>query len=307
MIATNWCKGSAAYTANPNGTVVTIGNFDGVHLGHHALLRQTLRCAADLNAATCAFTLDPPPVSVLRPTAFNPRLQTLSEKVATLRALGIDEIVVERFDQPFAELSAEAFARQILGERLRARAVVVGWNFRFGKGRQGSVEHLERWLGIPVHGVEPVLFGDTPVSSSRIRKSIQRGALDDAAALLGRSYAVSGKVEHGSARGRTLGFPTANVDITGRLLPPHGVYAVRATLPNGEHRAGVANLGARPTFGQHSPTLEVHLLDWTGDLYGQHLAVAFGEQLREERAFDGPDALQRQIGLDIEAARAVLR
>lgn len=307
MIATSWCNGSASYQAEPNGTVVTIGNFDGVHLGHQALLQQTLRCASELGASACVFTLDPPPMRVLRPETCTPRLQTLPEKAATLLDLGVDAIVVERFDEAFADLSAEDFARDILGRRLQARAVVVGWNFRFGKGRQGTVADLERWLGIPVYDVEPVLVDNVAVSSSRIRTAIQAGDLVQARALLGRRYTISGIVEEGSARGRTLGFPTANINVEGRLLPPQGVYAVLATLPDGEVRKAVANLGARPTFGQHPPNLEVHLLDWSGDLYGQSLTIAVTDRLRDEQTFASPSALREQIEVDIDRAREALR
>ena len=307
MIATSWCNGSASYQAEPNGTVVTIGNFDGVHLGHQALLQRTLQCASEMDASPCVFTLDPPPMRLLRPETCTPRLQTLPEKAATLRDLGVEAIVVERFNAAFADLSAEGFARDILGRRLQAKAVVVGWNFRFGKGRQGTVADLERWLGIPVYNVEPVLVDGVAVSSSRIRAAIQAGELGQARRLLGRRYAIRGVVEQGSARGRTLGFPTANVNVAGRLLPPHGVYAVLATLPDGEVKKAVANLGERPTFGQHPPNLEVHLLDWSGDLYGQPLTVTMTERLRDEQTFANPSALREQIEVDIARARDVLR
>ena len=158
-----------------------------------------------------------------------------------------------------------------------------------------------------MYGVELVRVDDTTVSSSQIRAFLRSGDLAQARALLGRHYDLTGAVEGGSARGRTLGFPTANVCIADRLLPPHGVYAVYATLPSGERRHGVANLGARPTFGQNTPTLEVHLLDWTGDLYGQPLRVAFASKLRDERAFSSSDALRDQIADDIACARATLR
>ena len=297
-------RGSASW--NPSlQPVLTIGNFDGVHRGHRALVARTREIAATRGAPACVYTFDPAPVQVLRPDKAPPRVQSLDDKLALLAGLGIDHAIVEPFDRTFARQEPADFARGVIAGRLGAQALVLGWDFRFGRGRGGTVEGMREWLDIPVLQVEAIVEDGAPISSTRIRALIAEGAVAGAARLLGRSHLLRGTVVHGQARGRTLGFPTANISPTTALLPPYGVYAVRVER-DGERLPGVANLGRRPTFGPRDEGLEVHLIDWSGDLYGEDLAVELVARIRGEHSFDGPEALVRQIRADVATARELL-
>ncbi|MCB9672032.1 MAG: riboflavin biosynthesis protein RibF [Alphaproteobacteria bacterium] len=288
--------GASGYAGE--GGVVTIGNFDGVHLGHRALLD---RARALDRGPVLAYTFHPAPRDVLRPDNGIQRIQRLEDRVATLLEAGADTVVVEPFDLAFAALSPEDFAHGILRDRLRATAVVVGWDFRFGRGRQGTAEGLAELLEVPVEQVAAVEHGGEPVSSSRIRELLLAGDVAAAAVLLARPHAIVGTVVRGDARGRELGFPTANLDVTTPLVPADGVYAVTC-----DGRPAVANLGARPTFAGASRSVEVHVLDFDGDLYGREVTVAFHARIRGERAFAGRDALVARIAEDIAEARVLL-
>jgi riboflavin kinase / FMN adenylyltransferase len=297
---------STSWPADAPRTVVTVGNFDGVHLGHQALIDRTRALASAHGARAVAFTFDPAPRDVLRPGNAIPRIQRLSDRLDLLLACGVDHVVIEPFDLDYARRDAAWFAREVLGARLRATAVVVGWDFRFGKGRDGNVDTLRAELGAPVEQVAALELDGAVVSSSRVREALASGRVEDAALLLGRPHRVVGEVVPGSARGRQLGFPTANLEARTPLVPAPGVYAIRA-IARGEHGLpGVANLGSRPTFGGGPPTLEVHLLGWSGDLYGVELGVDFVARLRDERRFPSADALREQIGADVRAAREAL-
>jgi riboflavin kinase/FMN adenylyltransferase len=301
-------QGSLPYAdrADARAPVVTVGNFDGVHRGHQALLSRVVERARAEGGPSAVFTFDPPPVEVLRPDKAPGRLQSLDEKIRCLGEVGIDQVVVEPFDREYARHEARWFAEEVLGRRLGARALVLGWDFRFGKDRSGGLEDLRHWLSVPVEQFDPVELAGAPLSSSRIREAISRGDVARAADMLGRPFALSGRVVRGDQRGRTIGFPTVNIATApNRLLPANGVYAVRARiLPGGPALPAVANLGVRPTFDGVTPRplLEVHLLDWQGDLYGAELEVELVERIREERRFPGIDALVAQIRAD--AARA---
>lgn len=293
-------RGSAGY-AGPAG-VVTIGNFDGVHLGHQALLDR----ARSLDRGpVVAYTFHPAPVDVLRPDKAPPRLQTLDDRLARLHARGADHVVVEAFDPSFAEQSPEQFAHGILRDRLHATAVVVGWDFRFGRQRAGDAEAIRALLDVPVEQVEPVLWQDEPVSSSRIRRCVRAGSMEEAAAMLQSPHELVGTVVHGEAMGRQLGFPTANLDVRTPALPATGIYAVTATSVAGEHR-GVANLGVRPHFDGDDYRVEVHLFDFQGDLYGTELRARLHHRIRDERAFASLDELVAQIAADAAKARELL-
>jgi riboflavin kinase/FMN adenylyltransferase len=290
--------------------VLTIGNFDGVHLGHRALVGAAVGRARALGVEAVAYTFDPAPRDVLRPDSAIPRIQSLEARVAHLLAAGADRVVVEPFDRVMAAMTPEAFARDLLGSRLRPSALVIGFDFRFGRGRAGGAADLADALGVPVETVPAVHHGGAPVSSSRVREAVRSGALADAAALLGRPFSFVGTVVPGDARGRTLGFPTANVwpDPGGKsaaLLPPDGVYAVRARV-DGAQRPGVMNLGTRPTFDGEARRAEVHLLDFDGDLYGQRVEVTPVVFLRPELRFTSVDALVAQVRADVDAARSRL-
>jgi riboflavin kinase/FMN adenylyltransferase len=289
---------------------VTIGVFDGLHQGHRHVIALLRRRAAELGGLECAVvTFDPHPLTVVAPE-HAPRLLTgIAHRLELLAEAGLDLVAVVPFDEAMRRLTAAAFAATVLRDALHARLVVVGEDFRFGHQRTGNVASLAE-LG-DAHGfaaeVVPLVGGQAPMSSTRVRAMVAAGDLAAAASALGRPHEVRGTVVHGDGRGRTLGFPTANVAVPAELaLPPFGVYAVRAGRAGGPLAPAVASLGTRPTFGGGGQALEVYLLEPPGDLYGVTLRVAFVARLRDERRFDGPAALVAQIAADVAAARAVL-
>jgi len=287
------------------GPVLTIGNFDGVHRGHRALIERTRAEAEALGAPAALLTFDPAPRDVLRPDNGIPRIQALPDKLASLAAAGLDEIIVEPFTMATAAMAPEHFAGEILGERLGVSAMVLGYDFRFGRRRAGDADVLRQVLDVSVHEVAAHTDEDLPVSSSRIRRAVASGDLATATRLLGRPHELCGPVQRGDARGRALGFPTANVRPQTPLAPPHGVYAVRAWVDEA-WRDGVANWGIRPMWELDHPLLEVHLLDHDADLYGRRLRVAMVAHLRPEARFDGLEALKQAIARDVADARAAL-
>jgi riboflavin kinase/FMN adenylyltransferase len=294
-------------TASKRPAAVTLGNFDGVHLGHRALLEAARRVAEPEGWLVRAVTFDPHPAAVLAPERAPALLTTVARRAELLRAFGADDVEVLRFDADLAQLTPERFAREVLSEGLRARAVVVGPDFRFGRGRSGDAQRLTNLgaeLGFARIAVEPVLEDGEVVSSTRVRAALGEGAVAEAARLLGRAHEVTGTVVRGDGRGRTLGVPTANLACEPVLLPADGVYAVLGrVLGEGALLRGVANLGVRPTFGA-GRSAEVHFFDLDRDLYGARVRIAFVERLRTERRFDGLDALKAQIALDLRAGRA---
>lgn len=285
--------------------VVTIGNFDGVHLGHRALIEVARERARDLGAPCAVLTFDPAPRDVLRPDNGIPRIQSLERKLVHLDRAGVDAVVIQPFDRILAAMEPADFATRRLGGDLRVRALVVGHDFRFGRGRSGNAAVLRDSLRVPVDEVAALADATGPISSSRIRDALGKGAVAEAAALLGRPHELMGTVIEGDRRGRTIGFPTANLVPEGGLIPPNGVYAVRVQR-DGISLPGVANLGVRPTFDGQGIRLEVHLLDFSGDLYGQSLVVELVDRIRDERRFAGIDALVAQIADDARAAREIL-
>ena len=301
--------GSTAFRAPEGGTLVVIGNFDGVHLGHRAVLESSSEEARALGLATVALTFDPHPSVVLGRPAL-PVLTTLDRKLELLGSIAPElTAVVEPFTTELSRWSPEQFAERVLHEHLRARIVVVGKNFRFGLGRAGDLSTLaelgER-LGFSARA-EP-LRGDAkgPYSSSRVRAALAEGNLSECEEVLGRPHSLSGIVAHGAGRGRTIGVPTANLEAVPEALPPYGVYAcVVDRLESGALRAlarAVVNVGERPTLGAGF-SVEAHLFDFDGDLYGQRLRLHLCARLREERRFDGIEALRAQIARDMAVAR----
>jgi riboflavin kinase / FMN adenylyltransferase len=296
------------------GAVVAIGNFDGVHLGHQRVIGEAGAVASRLGAAHAALTFEPHPRSVFRPQDPPFRLTPFRMKSRRIEALGVDLLFTLHFDLDFARRSAEEFIEGVLVQGLGARHVVVGYDFVFGHQRRGNPALLaERGagLGFGVDIVAPVEEASGAVySSTRIREHLVGGRPREAAALLGRFWEIDGRVERGDQRGRTIGFPTANIFLQDYLRPAAGVYAVRAVLDQaGATRwiDAVANFGTRPTFGGSDLRLEVHLFDYAGDLYGRHLRVALIEHLRPERKFSGIDALKAQIAEDAAQAREILK
>lgn len=299
---------------------VAVGNFDGVHAGHRAVLDVLRERAAHVGAVPTVYTFDPAPTVVLAPERHQPRILTLGDRIQRLGEAGIDAVVVEPFTRAFADQPAEWFAEEVLARRMNARVVVIGHDFRFGARRAGNVEALRRWLPhVEIVLVEAHTEGDQVVSSSRIRRLVAAGEVEAATLLLGRPHALHGRVVMGDQRGRLLGFPTANLENEVELTPADGVYAVRASIDGGEPWPGVMNIGQRPTFAGRERRTEVHLLppEDPGDgrlaaligdgLYGRNLRAELIARLRGERRFEGVDALRTQIAVDADAAREKLR
>ena len=295
--------GSEAYPSLNSGPVVTIGNFDGVHLGHRALLNRTLQLSASLQCMSCAFTFSPAPRDVLRPENPVLRLQRTEDRIASLLGAGIDQVVVEPFDMTYAKRDARWFAEEVLTKRLNASAVVVGWDFRFGRGRTGGFEELSTWMNVPVEQVQALKVDGEVLSSSRIRFAVHDGFVEKAARYLGRTHEVVGTVVAGDGRGKHLGFPTANIATETPLVPKDGVYAVRVFGIADEALDGVCNIGGRPTFGAGPRQVEVHVLDAVGDFYGSKVRISFETRLRDEQRFEEKEALIAQIKDDVARAR----
>lgn len=294
----------------PVGAAVAFGNFDGVHLGHQALLAQVRHAAARWGGPATVVTFEPHPLALLRPELAPPAVDDLPTRLALFAAHGVERTVVLRFDAELAQQSADWFAREALVARLGVRCVVTGPDVHFGRGGAGDLGLLQQVLtevGGEVETCAGVTIDGAPVSSSRVRAAVASGEVELARRLLGRPFRLRGEVVHGDARGRKLGFPTANVDTGRQVLPAHGVYACRARVGGAEHEA-VVNVGRRPTFDGREVRVEAHLIDVDGvDLYGGTLELDVLARLREERRFDNLDALLVQIGRDVAHARALLR
>ncbi|SDM30191.1 bifunctional riboflavin kinase/FAD synthetase [Maricaulis salignorans] len=292
------------------GAVIALGNFDGVHLGHRAVLDIARRLASDGDAKLGVALFEPHPRRYFAPDARAFRLMSPARRDATLDALGIAQLHVLEFDEAMAKMSPEGFVQTVLDDGLGIGGIVTGSDFRFGAGRAGSTVELAQLCtarGIRSEFAELTGNGSDKVSSTRIRKAIHDGNMQAAAELLGTRWTVDGCVAQGNQRGRTIGFPTANIDMGDYVRPAYGVYAVLVGI-DGEpaSRAAVANIGKRPTVDGVTEVLEVHLLDFEGDLYGRELAIEFHDHLRAEHRFDGLDALKAQIALDAARARDVL-
>lgn len=299
-------SGSAAVGVR---SAVAVGNFDGVHRGHQALVSAAVARARETGGAAVVLTFDPHPARVLRKDAAPQALTTLGQKEELVTALGIDRLVALAFDARLAALSPDAFVREVLVSLLGARHVVVGESFRFGQARQGNARTLLTLggqQGFDVQVVPPVLRAGRPISSSRVRDLLRAGDVRDAAELLGRPYLLDGRVVRGDGRGRTLGIPTANLEAEDQLLPARGVYAARCLVPGGEWHTAVVNVGERPTFDGAGLRVEAHLVDFAGDLYDAGLRLAFHARLRGEQRFANAPALVERIRQDVSEARALL-
>ncbi len=303
-----------AQNASLAGSVVTIGAYDGVHLGHQAVISEVRRRADEAGLRSAVVTFDRHPASVVRPESAPKLLTTLEQKLELLEATGVDVTVVVPFTPERATEAAEAFVEQVIVRCLSARTVVVGQDFHFGKDRRGNVDLLRaigREDGFDVVGLElislPGLEGK--VSSTEIRRLVRAGEMAGAKRLLGRAYELRGTVIGGDQRGRTIGFPTANVSLhTDTCLPADGIYAARYARPDGVWLPAAVNLGRRPTFYDDQPysLLEAFLIDFTGDLYGESARVEFVERLRPEAKFESVDALVQQMQADVDQARLIL-
>jgi riboflavin kinase/FMN adenylyltransferase len=301
--------GGSAVPASLRGGVVALGNFDGFHLGHQAVVGCAIaRARAEARPALVA-TFDPHPVRFFKPDAPPFRLTTLDQRERLFAAAGADAMIVFHFDAALAGLSAEAFVAERLVALFGAAGVVTGEDFTFGKGRSGNaavLAELAAGHGIFAETVAPVSLDGEPVSSSRIREALQAGDCVTAERLLTRPFAIEGTVQHGDKLGRTIGFPTANIDLDRYLRPRYGVYAVRGRMPDGRMLNGAANLGIRPSFDPPKELLEPYFFGDPGDLYGQAIEVELHRWLRPEQKFDSLDALKAQIDRDCAEARTVL-
>ncbi len=293
--------------------VWAIGNFDGLHLGHRALFARAQARARQQGQDGCVagvLTFDPHPTRVIAPHRAPPLLLTTEEKLQGIASYGLAAVVVEPFTSAFASLDYEAFVEEFLQKKLQPSGIVVGDNFRFGKKAAGTPEHLIALFakhGVTVDVVPSVYIDETICSSTNLRGFLQEGDVKRASAMLGHEYRITGPVVTGDQRGRTIGFPTANVESKREILPKNGVYATRITLANGHILPSVTNIGQRPTFDGMGVRVETHIFDFDQDIYGQHVEVSFVERLRDEQRFAGFAALVEQIHKDAKQARDVLQ
>ncbi|MBM2802869.1 MAG: Riboflavin biosynthesis protein [Deltaproteobacteria bacterium] len=289
------------------GAAITLGNFDGIHLGHQALIGGVVAEARNLGLVSVVLTFEPHPLKVLAPERAPKMLLAHKDKMQLLQTLGVDVVVIQNFDLSFAKLSAAEFVRTILVDRLKARKIWVGKDLRFGQGRKGSVADLEHWgreLGFTVATVEPILVNGERVSSSRIRAHVSDGQVDRVESMLGRYYFLSGRVVGGHRRGRELGFPTANVSTRAEVLPLDGIYATLFQLRE-RRLLSVSSIGVNPTFGAGPRTVESFILNSNEDIYGEPVKLSFVKRIRAERKFDSVDDLIAQIRRDVDNAKAV--
>lgn len=291
------------------GAVLALGNFDGFHQGHQAVVGEAIRWARAEGRPAIVATFDPHPVRHFKPDAQPFRLTTLDQRQELFAAAGADAMLVLHFDTAMAAMTAPAWAEEMLVRHMGAAGVVTGDDFTFGKARGGNPQVLSE-IGAR-HGMEgrtvgPVSDGEGTISSSRIRHALKTGDCETAARLLTRPFSIRGRVQHGDKLGRTIGFPTANIDMATYLRPLYGIYAVTGRMPDGRVVTGAANIGIRPTFDPPKELLEPHFFDFAGDLYGQEIEVAFHHFLRPEAKFDSLDALIEQMGRDCDRAKELL-
>jgi riboflavin kinase/FMN adenylyltransferase len=298
-------QGLESYPPDAPPAAVALGTFDGIHLGHRAILAAAVARARAAGLLAVACTFEPHPVEVLHPGQAPAPISTLSERLELLGESGVDATVILAFTAELAAMEPEAFVESVLLHRLRAHDVVVGFNHTFGRRARGNAQLLQELagrLGFRAHVVPPLMLEGVPVSSSEIRTALRAGDVERASRYLGRRYTITGEVVQGAGRGRELGFPTANIKPERGLLVAPGVYAGRVLVDNERH-AAVVNIGMRPTFGETTLVVEAHLLDFSGSLYRRQVRLEFVGRLREERRFPGPQALREQIDRDIAAAR----
>lgn len=300
--------GSFSYSKQINKPcALTIGNFDGVHLGHQQLLHKTIDEAKQKGILSCVYTFEPSPRTLLAPQLLTQRIFTWEEKVAKLLDFGVDCVVVEEFSLTFAGYSPKWFANEILQKRLQVQSVIVGHDFRYGKARGGTFESLKQTLKqVDVIQIAAVEQNQEVISSSRIRKLVQNGQVREAGQLLGEPYHIRGIVVLGNQKGRDLGFPTANIFSSDSLIPEMGVYAVKVQINRGQWYHGMANLGNQPTFGGRQFQIEVHIFDFHQNIYGDEMGITFIEKIRAEKRFSSQEELIQQLHMDQKSAMLCL-
>jgi riboflavin kinase/FMN adenylyltransferase len=304
----NVIHAAAELKTRPEGVCLAIGVFDGVHLGHQEVIGRAVQETKRLGARSAVVTFDRHPNAVVAPQNVPPLIYPLAKKLRVIDSLGLDAACVIRFDKAFSEISGEQFILGLARDFNSIRAICVGQTFTFGHRRSGNVALLQKLgteMGFAVHALKDVSSGGQPVSSTRIREAVRAGQFDAAGRMLGRPYTLSGAVVPGALLGRKLGFPTANVDVAGILVPPAGVYAADAAVGGKTYRAAV-NIGVRPTMysADGGLTVEAHLLDFSGDIYGEEIELTFRKKLRDERKFPSVELLRQQIAQDVAAARS---
>ena len=300
-------KGSGELRKEFNSPVITIGNFDGIHLGHQQLFKEVKKKAFELKGDSIVYTFEPHPVSILMPQKQIPLITSFSEKMKLLEASGIDIVICEEFTAEYADLSPRQFVKNILFDKIGIKAIFVGYDYAFGKDREGNINTL-RQLGkefdFHVNTVDIVKLDGVTVSSTKIRDFIQKGELKEVGRFLGRDYSISGKVGRGKSRGKGLGFPTANLRSIIELIPKPGIY-VAHVLYKGDLYQAVVNIGFNPTFKDKVLSVEAHILDFNRDIYDEDIRISFMDRLRDEKTFNGPDELVKQIDKDVKRAREI--
>lgn len=289
-------------------SVITIGNFDGIHLGHQELVKIVIHRAREIGARSMVVTFRPHPLKILAPDKCPPLISIYEEKICLFRKLGIDILVKIPFTVDFSSMAPRDFVKNILCDQLGAREIFVGYNYRFGRGREGNIQKLKelgKEFGFNVREVDQVSLNGEVISSSKIRDLLKNGDVEHAARLLGRHYAMTGVVVKGDGRGKNIGFPTANLAPKHLIIPSNGVYAVRLSARD-RYYDGIANIGLRPTFNKKDLTVEVHIFEFNEDLYGEEITVCFIKKIREEKKFMNADALIMQIRGDIETVKQIL-
>jgi riboflavin kinase / FMN adenylyltransferase len=292
-----------------SGTVATMGNFDGIHLGHQTLVRTTVEESKRLGYPSTVLTFEPHPLKILAPERAPLLILTFEDKMALLEAIGVDIVVAQRFDRQFASIAADDFVRRFLVDRLKVKKLWVGRDLRFGRGRKGGTDDLLRLApgaGFEVGVVDPILIDGVRISSSRIRQLVEAGRVNEVRPMLGRYHFVSGRVVTGHRRGQTLGFPTANIATETEVVPLNGIYATLIQLKN-KQWLSVSSVGVNPTFGGGPRTVESFILDFEGDLYGQGVKLSFVQRIREEKNFVRIEDLITQMHEDVNRAKTMFK
>lgn len=289
--------------------VITVGNFDGVHVGHQKIFKEVREKAFELKGVSIVYTFEPHPLRILAPQKKLPLIASFSDKIKFIEECGIDIVICEDFTPEYAKLSAREFVEGILVDKIGIRIIFVGHDYAFGKGREGNIDTLMALgeeLDFEVRVVNAISVDDVTISSTMVRDLIRQGEVRKVATFLGRDYSIAGKVVKGKSRGKGLGFPTANLDLANEFFPKPGIYVVHVFHKDRLYQ-GVANIGFKPTFKDKDLSIEVNILDFDKDIYGEDLRISFVERLRDEKAFGSLDELVGQIKADVERAREVLR
>jgi riboflavin kinase/FMN adenylyltransferase len=301
-------EGASQIKEKLENPVVTIGNFDGVHLGHQAIFRKVIERAHEIEGVSVVYTFDPHPLKVLQPDRFFPLITTREEKERVIEWTGIDVLISEKFTKGFAQLSTDEFVKEVLCNKVQAKELLIGPDYRFGRGRKGTTDLLRSLgesCGLKIGILENVEVDGVEVRSTMIRNYVLEGKVREAAKFLGRGYTLGGKVVGGKAQGKKMGIPTANLEPLKDLYPRSGIFAVKVIMED-DYVQGVLNIGYNPTFPDKDFSLEVHMLDFDQDIYGSEIELIFVEKLRDEKKFETPELLVEQIKEDIKKARKIL-